>query len=228
MHPSTKRLHEVAAQFGHTSPKQIAMALNQSEQTVSNWKTRGVSKDGAIEAEKIYGCSSSYVLSGIKTEAFKRGASIPSLPESLTAGFDYLDAKAACGSGYINNDKPAQIARIETSLEFAQDLIGSVNKSGHVKLFRAYSDSMEPTIKPEDLLFVDTECKEMRGEGIYLILHGGGLSCKRLFKVGRKVRVCSDNKLHRDKDWDWDDRDETSVIVGKVLASMPINVVRHG
>lgn len=221
MHPSTKRLYDAAAKSGHTSAAQISVALDQSDQTVSNWAKRGVSKEGALAAEQAYGCSPNWILSGIQS---KRVVHL----NTATAYFDYLDAKAACGNGYLNHDKPAPIARLETSLEFAQNLIGNINKSGNVKLFRAYSDSMEPTIKPDDLLFVDTECKEMRGEGIYLILHGGGLSCKRLFKIGRNVRVCSDNKLHRDKDWDWSDRDESSFIVGKVLASMPISVVRHG
>lgn len=221
MHSSTKRLYEAAAESGHVLPSQIATALGIGDQVVSNWSTRGVSKLGALAAEQVYGCSPNWILNGVRSNPV--GQRIDSV-----AYFDFLDAKAACGNGYLNHDEPAPIARLETSLEFAQNLIGNVNKSGNVKLFRAYSDSMEPTIKPDDLLFVDTECKEMRGEGIYLILHGGGLSCKRLFKIGKNVRVCSDNKLHRDKDWDWNDRDDSSAIVGKVLASMPISVVRHG
>lgn len=150
----------------------------------------------------------------------------PILQDKNSAFFDYLDIKAACGSGYINHDEPANVARIETTLDFAQNLIGGINKSGHVKLFSARGDSMEPTINPRDLLFVDTEHKEVIGEGIYLILHCGGLSCKRLLKVGKRIRVCSDNELHRDKDWDWDDKDETTRIVGKVVASLPLAIRR--
>lgn len=220
MHPSTKRLYEVAFLSGHTSPAQIAAALNQSDQTVSNWSTRGVSKDGAIAAEQAYGCSPNWILHGIVAKAFvKTGCSV--------AYFEYLDAKAACGDGYINHDSPATVTRVEMSVDYAQELVGNTNKSGHIKLFSASGDSMAPTINPRDLLFVDTACQDMRGEGIYLIFHADGLACKRLLKLGKRIRVCSDNEMHRDRDWDWSDRDQTTRIVGKVVASLPLAIRRY-
>lgn len=205
--------------MGHVLPSQIATALGIGDQVVSNWSTRGVSKIGALAAEQAYGCSPNWILNGIRSNSV--GQRIDSV-----AYFDFLDVKAACGDGYINHDIPATVTRLEMGVDYAQELVGNTNKSGNVKLFTAAGDSMAPTISPRDLLFVDTACKDMRGEGIYLIFHADGLVCKRLLKLGKKIRVCSDNVTHKDKDWDWTDKDETTRIVGKVVASLPLAIRR--
>jgi phage repressor protein C with HTH and peptisase S24 domain len=38
--------------------------MSESKQTISNWKARGVSRDGAIKAERLYGVSVDWVLTG--------------------------------------------------------------------------------------------------------------------------------------------------------------------
>lgn len=65
IHPSLERLLEVAAEVKRTKgPAAIAAALNESDQSVTNWKSRGVSKAAALKAQDIYGCSSNWILHG--------------------------------------------------------------------------------------------------------------------------------------------------------------------
>ena len=42
----------------------LAEALGVSSATMTNWKSRGVSKDGALAAEQLFGCSPRWVMEG--------------------------------------------------------------------------------------------------------------------------------------------------------------------
>ncbi len=58
MHDSMKRLHEVS---GVNRKNAIAKQLDVSPSTVTNWSTRGVSKEGAIAAADIYNTDANYI-----------------------------------------------------------------------------------------------------------------------------------------------------------------------
>ena len=61
MHASMKRLHQVS---GLTRKKDIADALGVAQSTVTNWGTRGVSKEAALDAAELYGVEARYILDG--------------------------------------------------------------------------------------------------------------------------------------------------------------------
>lgn len=65
MHESMKRLYAVARAtkdiVGQTS---LANALNTSPQRVKNWEERGVSKEGLLAAERLFGCSPTFIETG--------------------------------------------------------------------------------------------------------------------------------------------------------------------
>lgn len=70
MHESTKRLLD----FARESTREQAVpvtdfagmidALGVSSAVMTNWKKRGVSKEGALIAEKVFGCSAHWLLNG--------------------------------------------------------------------------------------------------------------------------------------------------------------------
>ena len=71
-HPSYKRLAEDAAKFGIYSEADLAAALKSTDQQkVNNWQRRGVSKDGALDAERHLGCSATWILDGQLPENFR-------------------------------------------------------------------------------------------------------------------------------------------------------------
>lgn len=133
--------------------------------------------------------------------------------------FEILDVRASCGPGSINSDYPEVISRLIMPTEKALELIGVTNHDGRVKVINASNDSMSPTIKPKDLLFVDTSVIEYRGEGIYLLVNIDELLCKRLQRVGSVINVKSDNPAY--DSWEWKPNDSVRV-VGRVLCAMPI------
>lgn len=61
MHPSMKRLHEVT---GLSRKKDICELLGVAASTVTNWGTRGVSKEVSLEIGTMYGINAAYILWG--------------------------------------------------------------------------------------------------------------------------------------------------------------------
>lgn len=140
--------------------------------------------------------------------------------------FELLDVKAACGEGVYNQDYPEVVRSLVMPIDVAQQLIGSANKNSTIKIIVAAKDSMVPTINPDDLLFVDTSVQEYLGESIYILLHGNELVCKRLSLVGKNLTVLSDNAAY--PSWPWDERPDTTRIVGRVLRALPIAFKKFG
>lgn len=68
MHETMKRLMAEAKRLrGINTQTELANLLNESPQRVNNWSRRGVSVDGAVSAEKAFGCSPAFVLNGIES-----------------------------------------------------------------------------------------------------------------------------------------------------------------
>lgn len=64
LHPSVARLYQLGRDHGDDSPVKVARHLNVSIQTLKNWETRGISKDGANKAARTYGCDPLAILDG--------------------------------------------------------------------------------------------------------------------------------------------------------------------
>lgn len=140
--------------------------------------------------------------------------------------FQVLDVRAACGDGAFNDDYPVVLSALYMPPQVAQEFVGTMNRSGSVKIVTAAKDSMVPTINPNDLLFVDTSVTEYVGETVYLIVHGGELLCKRLSLAGRDIVVTSDNDKY--PQWKWSERPDETRIVGRVLRVLPIQFRSFG
>lgn len=80
-HPSLERLMTFAQESSKaiTGHAALAAALIESEQTVTNWARRGVSKTGAMKAQSKFGCSANWVLTGqlprlVNVESFSQSS----------------------------------------------------------------------------------------------------------------------------------------------------------
>jgi hypothetical protein len=63
-HASYQRLFDSFELRGVTPQASIARALNRSDQVVGNWSKRGVSQDGALDAQRAIGVSATWILDG--------------------------------------------------------------------------------------------------------------------------------------------------------------------
>jgi len=142
------------------------------------------------------------------------------------AVFNVLDVKAACGNGYEGPDYPEIVSSIVMPVEEARRFLGTTNALKSVQVIAAMGDSMKPTINPTDLLFVNTSIKEFTGDGVYIIRYAHGVICKRLQKRGKSLIVRSDNSMY--ESYEWDEQDDSVAILGRVIASWPLDIKLHG
>jgi transcriptional regulator with XRE-family HTH domain len=92
--------------------------------------------------------------------------------------------------------------------------------SESLMLFYMPDDSMENTIKQNDLLLVDAGVKDIQSvtAGIYLLKLFGVLSIKRLQKVGSTtIKILSDNSLYESFLIDSSELEQDNALIGQVL-----------
>lgn len=207
--------------------EKVERERSQIEQWARNYlnaqgNPRYISSKSCRRIEKILSIQDGWMdqdHSGESREKTTTGQAFTKKPDESV--FDVLDIKAACGSGIVNLDHPEVIKRLIMPSKKALELIGSANRNGQIRVITATKDSMLPTIKPNDLLFVDTTVKDFKGEAIYILSHGGELVCKRLQLLGKDLTVISDNKNY--DSWKWESKPEETRIIGKVIRALPLD-----
>ncbi|WP_336654188.1 helix-turn-helix transcriptional regulator [Leclercia adecarboxylata] len=138
---------------------------------------------------------------------------------------DVMDVSASAGNGNSTRDFIEVISSIEYVTEEARNLFGH-RPANQVKLINVRGDSMQGTIEPGDLIFVDVGVNHFDGDGIYVFDFSGDLFVKRLQKIKTQLHVLSDNPLYRE--WQITDAEMDMLhVCGKVLLSQSQQFRRH-
>lgn len=138
---------------------------------------------------------------------------------------EILDVSASAGSGELSRDFVEVVSSIEYVNEEASTLFGH-RPASQVKLINVRGDSMQGTIEPGDLIFVDVGVTNFDGDGIYVFDFSGDLFVKRLQKVKNQLLVLSDNPLYRE--WEIAQHEMNMLhVCGKVLLSQSQQFRRH-
>lgn len=206
MHDTAKRLLEIGTESGAKSFADIARALDGSEQSATNWKTRGVPKDKIIQAAAMYGANPAYIRDG-------------TLPKYVT----HTASTAAGGSGrppLVNLSEhpdlvPVPRVRFKLSAGVSGFAIEPENGNGKPVFFRqdwfdqhgyrperlfsvrVSGASMEPSLYDGDLVVVNTaDTKPQDGE-VFALNFEGELVIKRLRRDAGQWFAASDNADQR-------------------------------
>lgn len=102
--------------------------------------------------------------------------------------------RGAAGHGAVNDTE--QIADV---LAFKAEWVKTVLMANKSDLFLMYVDgeSMEPTLRPGDIILIDKRDMPVRGDGIYVFRMDGALLIKRLQRLpGGIIKVTSDNAMY--------------------------------
>lgn len=151
--------------------------------------------------------------------------SLPSERRSDVYRVDVMDVSASAGCGNSARDFIEVVSSIEYVTEEARNLFGH-RPANQVKLINVRGDSMQGTIEPGDLIFVDVAVNHFDGDGIYVFDFSGDLFVKRLQKIKSQLHVLSDNPLYRE----WlitDEEMDMLHVCGKVLLSQSQQFRRH-
>lgn len=99
-HPSSARLAaalELLNPGVKADPTVIAEALGESAQTITNWRSRGVSTLGAISAQRLHGISCTWILDG--TQPALVGQSQPARLTGEMIRLAYREAREMAAQG---------------------------------------------------------------------------------------------------------------------------------
>lgn len=150
------------------------------------------------------GLDSAYILTG------KR-----SVPEGFVK-IPRMSALGSMGGGVpsdINHDEV--IDQITISEDWLKTALPRYTAKQNLCIVGCVGDSMEPTLKNGDTVFVDTGVTEFQQEAIYMFEVFGDVRIKRLQRIAHgDVKILSDNKLY---DPIILHRDDPLRIIGKVI-----------
>lgn len=194
MHDSFKRLLEAS---NGLSQEEIARRIDESPQTLTNWKRRGVSKSGALKGAAEFGCSANWILKGtpdgIDFEVSKVlgwDNSTPLNDDEVEIPF-YKDVLVSCGSGSLAEILVSESKKLRLSTSTLRRY--GVDPANALAL-TAFGNSMTPVINDGATVYVDTGRTSIIDGKIYAVCHGGLFKFKYLYRMPKGgVRIVSAN-----------------------------------
>lgn len=209
MHDSMKRLWDAArsecARTRVTTMVELGRALEASSATMTNWKKRGVSKAGAIAAERVFGCSTEWVMSGTGTmfpaadqNPATTGINLGALLDGITV---HQDEKTIAWEDLMQLDATGQLPeRFRLAMP---------------------DDSMEPRTPKGTVLVLDKAATPHPGHGI-LVRDGHGRYHIRRYQQGAGHRWTAQpvNSAYAALDSDQDHLRLIAVVVGLMSGLM--------
>lgn len=177
-----------------------------------------ITPDIASIIEKTTGISASWLLLGTG-DMFDKPAGTLAKAFGDDSGSRYTisyypDIKASAGIGYCNSE----ISDVEI-ISLPKAIVNKRVNTGKIDAIRVHGDSMTPTIKDNDIIFIATNMVEVYDNKIYVIRYGDEIRVKRIFKRrGEKILLRSDNQAFPDEEISV--HDEEVAILGQVIYNM--------
>ncbi len=194
MHDSFKRLLEAS---NNLSQEEIARRIDESPQTLTNWKKRGVSKAGALKAAAEFGCSANWILSGVNDSSGEGVSRVAGWDSSTPLDSDeieipfYKDVLVSCGSGSLSEILNSESRKLRLSTSTLRRY--GVDPANALAL-TASGNSMTPVINDGATVYVDTGRTNIVDGKIYAICHGGLFKFKYLYRMPMGgIRIVSAN-----------------------------------
>lgn len=166
MHETTERLYLAAKDLRKiTGQSDLARALNASPQTVKNWESRGVSKQGMLDAQRLIGCSALWLETGLGTmlavNEKRADYNVEQGPDirGTVPLISWVQAGSWCG--VVDNFAPGD----------AEDWMPCIKRVGpHAFALRVRGVSMEPKYQDGDIIFVDPDVAAEHGKNVIVRL----------------------------------------------------------
>ncbi len=223
------RLNTAMQRAGYTQFA-LAKAVGMAQSSINQLLNKAGGSRKTVEIAKVLGVRAEWLASGEGPMLPSEQYSVEHLIDTndLTTNDSYtvdlMDIEYSCGPGSYNSDFPDIIRSISLEPEFALSIFGG-RPASSMKAINAQGDSMQGTIDPEDLVFIDVTVKKFEGDGVYAFTFGGSSHIKRLQKIKNYLIVLSDNPAY--KEWKIDESEEEQLFIdGKVIVSWPMKLRR--
>lgn len=148
-HPSIQKLYNHAeATMGDVSPAQVARRMNVSAQTIQNWENRGISKDGALLAQAVYGVDANWLL-GVVPSPTNRG--------EPANDADWTNIRGYAMAVGLGHGREAAEYEETHNLKFRADSLARKRlRPDKLAVLYGKGDSMLPRIHEGDAILFDT------------------------------------------------------------------------
>lgn len=169
--------------------------MNESDQTVTNWSKRGVSKAGAIKAQGIFGVSSAKIITGEDQSFQPITAQTPSpAPGAPAISVPLLANAGSMGPGTEIQHDDVLVGHIALSEQWVARRLKPTSPTA-LRFIHAYGDSMHPTFEDGDVLLVDTGMRDPKAiDGVYVMAANDRVYIKRVRqRMDGVVEISSDN-----------------------------------
>ncbi len=104
----------------------------------------------------------------------------------------FSDIYASAGGGAENYDEKSQYINVDEKIIEKLNLTGSDIKN--IEAINVIGESMEPTLKEGNVVFIDKSKKDIQKGGVFVLLTENGLFIKRvLYKIDGSCDIISDN-----------------------------------
>ncbi|EOE5319093.1 XRE family transcriptional regulator [Providencia rettgeri] len=223
------RLNTAMQRAGYTQFA-LAKAVGMAQSSINQLLNKAGGSRKTVEIAKVLGVRAEWLASGEGPMLPSEQYSVEHLTDTndLTTNDSYtvdlMDIEYSCGPGSYHSDFPDIIRSISLEPEFALSIFGG-RPASSMKAINAQGDSMQGTIDPEDLVFIDVTVKKFEGDGVYAFTFGGSSHIKRLQKIKNYLIVLSDNPAY--KEWKIDESEEEQLFIdGKVIVSWPMKLKR--
>lgn len=229
-HPTMQRLFAATKM----QPGELAIALNTSPQNVTNWSSRGISKQGAMLASEKLNINMAYIL-------FGTGDPFPEAPyHGEESALAQIPAQSAVGIiGQHREDTHIEIPRYDVRLSAGEgtavwivrerDNDPILFRKGwykarrlnpeHLRGMYVRGDSMEPYLYDYDTVLIDITDTQIADGEVYAIVFQNRFYVKELRGMEGGVRIISRNEKYApmealDDNW----RDERDFqVLGRVV-----------
>ena len=214
MHIQMERLYQAAKELrGIEGLSEVALALDQSPQTVNNWERRGISKMGALKAQTAFGCSATWLLTGEgsmrlpHSEGDHRDApTSPPVPHGVgrvriidtqpTVPIRFVKLKLRAGAtGVASEFEPDDGGIYEVPVAVI-DLIGI--EPQWLLAVRVKGNSMRPMMFDQEIVLVSRKNVQLINGLIYALNFDGEPLIKQLIQKGNEWYLHSFNPEYGD------------------------------
>lgn len=206
MHMTTKRLFdalkEMAEIDGYTEPGRAAQYLGESAATITNWKSRGISKQGILKANEILGVNPRWLATGegemlATASPATLGKPVRAHDEGEPLPDEYIqipetEVRFAAGNGRtaLFDEVLDSVPRTYRRDWFAKEGISPA----HAHCFKVHGESMEPFLYDGDSVLVNLGETQILNGKVYALRYGDELRIKRVYrKLDGSLILHSDN-----------------------------------
>lgn len=179
-----------------TNWAELGRLLGESDQTITNWKSRGIPRGKLLTIARAIGCSVEWIEMGEPDE------SLPALTATEPADHVQIPVMNAAGSMGLGRPMPeteSVVDVLKLTKSWVNENLRSITSPRNLAALSAYGDSMSPTFADGDILLVDRGVTSIQLDAVYVLQLNDELFIKRIQRriTDGAVIIMSDNPLYQ-------------------------------